>query len=61
MRLIVEQALKETVDPLAEKLTAEHERVKELRQEIKGNTKEIKRVDEHYTDVCKAMLRVNGI
>jgi hypothetical protein len=61
MKMIVEQAFIERVDPISEKLNAEKEKIKELRQDIKGNSKEIKRVDEHYTDVCKALLRVNGI
>ena len=61
MKEIVEQAFKERVEPISDKLKEEQIKLKSLFNKLGNNQTEIKRVDDHFTDVCKALLRMNGI
>ena len=61
IRTFVEQAFKERVDPLEALLKERSARLKEVISLADQNAEQITRIDGHYDEVCKAILKTNGI
>jgi tRNA U34 2-thiouridine synthase MnmA/TrmU len=61
IRTFVQQAFKERVDPIEALLKDKVKKLQEVITLADKNEGEITRLDGHYDDVCKAILKTNGI
>lgn len=55
-----QQQFKEKIEPIRKNLLERTEQVNTLLKDVGSNKSEIKRVDLHYDEVCKAILKTTG-